>query len=224
MTFKELSALEIGVYGQMMGWAYFADVDGAVFGVKNFGDVAAIVFRGSMTMLDFWHDVRAAANPLTHGRLGPVHPGFSEHMDDVWHIVREVTHGQQRVVVGHSLGAARAAVLSGLMTLDGEPPIARVVWGEPLSGFRTLADLIGPIPTWSFRNGLDDNFGEHDPIVDLPVATLVEKYARASKLMPVSAPPRIEVPTLDWHHMPIIGWHDMRLYDSCMSQDEVPGT
>ncbi|MEN6537543.1 MAG: hypothetical protein ABFD89_28075, partial [Bryobacteraceae bacterium] len=166
-----------------------------------------IALRGSVTLEDWWHDLQAVADPHDHDGLGPVHAGFADHMEATWKDVQRYTAGP-RVVIGHSLGAARAAILTGLMVLADQPPLARVVWGEPLSGFRQLADLISAVPARSYRNG---DWRQHDPVTDLPIPTPHLPYYRAQGLVDICVPPKW---TLfgSWHRFPLIGWHDMQLY------------
>ena len=173
--------------------------------------------RAIGTDLDFWRDLHAVADPFCHVGLGPVHPGFLAGMDAAWAGIRQHTSGP-RIVIGHSLGAARAAVLAGLMVLDHQPPVARVVWGEPLSGFQCLAELIKEISTRSYRNG--DRF-EHDPVTDVPVPLGAERYARASPLVDICVQPAFGF-SLDWHHIRPIGWHDMVLYAKGTPETAIP--
>lgn len=70
------------------------------------------------------------------------------------------------IICGHSLGAARALILSKLLTLDGRAPIARICFGEPRSGFVRLGEILAPIKQQrSYRNR---NATDHDQITDLP--------------------------------------------------------
>jgi hypothetical protein len=70
------------------------------------------------------------------------------------------------VICGHSLGAARAVIISALLTLSGRQPIARICFGEPRAGFDKLKSILAPIRVQrSYRNR--DNKG-HDVITDVP--------------------------------------------------------
>ncbi len=214
MTDRDLAQLELAVYGKSdPHWNYFSGTNGVVWGAKIIDGTTVLAFRGSETILDFWRDLRAIATPAPRERLGHVHPGFLDGMEDAWREIQAHTT-PPRVLIGHSLGAARTAILAGLMVLDNRPPAARVVWGEPLSGFLPHADLIRGIPTRSYRNG--DRIG-HDPITDLPAF----RYVRASKLTDVCACPDFGL-SPDWRHLWPIGFHDMAMYER--ATPELPTT
>jgi hypothetical protein len=221
LTDRDFAQLELAIYGKGdPAWDCFCCDNGVVWGAKIIDGVTVIVLRGSETPLDFYRDLQAVADPAHYAGLGPVHPGFLDGMEATWDGIRQHTRGP-RVLVGHSLGAARAAILSGLMVLDQQPPLARVVWGEPLSGFQVLADLIRDIPTRSYRNG--DQWS-HDPVTDLPVPLGIERYVRASPLVDICARPMFWL-SLDWHHIWPLGWHDMEMYAKGtpdVSMDRVP--
>jgi hypothetical protein len=208
MTDYQLAQLQLAVYGQWdPHWDWFGAGE-IVYGAKRIDGITNVVFRGSEVLLDFLRDLRAVPDPFAHRGLGPVHSGFFDGMERVWGELWHYTQGPWRVA-GHSLGAARSAILAGLMVLNGTPPVERVVWGEPLSGFQQLATLIGNIPTRSYRNGGEH---DHDPFTDLPepIPPLFD-YVRASPLIDISVRPDFGL-SLDWHHIRPIGWHDMALY------------
>lgn len=209
MTDRDLARIQAGVYERNdeshIGWDDFERGDGdsgICWGCKVVGGVSVIALRGSVTFVDWIRDLWAFAPPFQHGVLGPVHPGFFCGMAVAWDQIRKRTKGP-RVVIGHSLGAARAAVLCGLMVLDHEIPLARVVWGEPKPGFRKLADLIRSIPGRSYRNG--DGGRHHDLVTDVPLSFPPEEYVRCGKLIDVQ-----QVPT-DWS-WGMFSWHSMSLY------------
>jgi hypothetical protein len=109
------------------------------------------------------------------------------------------------VVAGHSLGAARAAVLCGLMRADGCKALARVVFGEPLPGMTQLAGLIADIPGRSYCNG---DAHHHDVVTDVPFRIPLLNWVRASPLIHVTAEP--DQPAVDllgelfaYHHCPL---------------------
>jgi hypothetical protein len=58
--------------------------DGIAFGIKNFDQSVAVIFRGSVTLPDWLRDGEAVADPLEHEGLGPIRPGFFAGLPDLW--------------------------------------------------------------------------------------------------------------------------------------------
>jgi hypothetical protein len=207
MTDKDLAQLQLGVYGQVaVAWDYFhtgRGGDDVVYGAKVIDGVTVIALRGSVTIRDWILDLFAFAPPVSHGRLGPVHPGFLCGMEAAWASVKEHTLAP-RVFIGHSLGAGRVAVLTALAALDGQAPVARVVWGEPKSGFAPLAGIIAGVPARSYRNG---DGRHHDLVTDVPISFPPEDYLRSGHLIDICAAPGPEITgalgIFAWHHMPL---------------------
>src|SRR5579859_421945 len=140
MTDHDLAQIQLAIYADAPPspdyWSHLGTGD-MVYGIRRaeyaeHGSVDVICFRGSVTFKDWLLDFAAFADPFIHSGLGPVHPGFYAGMDIAWQQIRAISRAP-RIVIGHSLGAARAAVLTGLMVLDGQAPVQRVVWGEPKS-------------------------------------------------------------------------------------------
>jgi hypothetical protein len=196
----------------MVGWNYFSPGD-VVWAAKVTKGITVVTMRGSMTPVDFLRDLDACVDPFDHDALGPVHSGFMDGMEGVWNDIKQHTDGP-RVVIGHSLGAARATILTGLMVLDGHPPLARVVWGEPKSGTIKLAKLVRQVPGRSYRNG--DKFF-HDPVTDVPLTIPLADYVRATPLIDIHVAYVVDLKSHDWHKLPVIGFHNMALYDKGMS-------
>jgi hypothetical protein len=125
--------------------------------VLRIGGLTAIVFPGTTDVQGWLRDFEAVdATPHDHPQLGPVHVGFWAGMDQAYQIL-----DQQRfldgplLVAGHSLGAARAILFSGLLTAAGKPPLAIVTCGEPRAGMAALVRLLEPVPIRSYRNRED---------------------------------------------------------------------
>lgn len=169
---------------------------------KRFEGLDVICLRGSKTFQDWARDAFAFTLPFDNKGLGPVHPGFKIGMDDCWAEIRSKTSGPW-VVSGHSLGAGRAAILTGLMVLDGCAPLRRVVFGEPRPGFQQLADLVGVVPAVSYCNGSAAH--AHDRVTDVPLELGIERYVHPTPLRYVSAPPAPGASSglFSWHHMPL---------------------
>lgn len=198
--------------------------NGICWGVKQFGGVDVIVLRGSTTQQDWIRDFAALADPFTgaesaflkvlafkisgapsdHAFLGPVHPGFLAGMEDAWAAMKPLI-GSRVIVSGHSLGAGRAAILTGLMVHDGRPPLARVVFGEPRPGFPPLAKLISSVTARSYRNG---NGVLYDLVTDVPMPIGPEDYVHPCPLTDVC-----EEPGPKWtEQWGVFAWHAMPLY------------
>ncbi len=177
--------------------------NGICWALKHVDDVDLVMLRGSTTLQDWLHDFTAIANPLAHDKLGPLHPGFYEGMPDVWAEIQKRSKGPW-VTAGHSLGAGRCAILSGLMLLDGAAPVYRFQCGEPKPGFQKLADALSPHPAKSLRNGDGEH---HDLVTDVPLTFPPEEYVHSVKLSYVTAMPGPEIQKswgiFAWHHMPL---------------------
>lgn len=172
---------------------------GICWASKRCGTFDVVCLRGSKTLEDWARDAFSFTLPFANRGLGPVHPGFKIGMDDAWAEIRSKTHGPW-VIAGHSLGAGRAAILAGLMVLDGCAPIRRVVFGEPRPGFQQLADLIALVPAASYCNGSQAH--AHDRVTDVPLEFGVEQYVHPTPLSYVNAPPAAASSGLfAWHHM-----------------------
>ena len=189
--------------------------------------IDVIVLRGSTTPQDWFRDFDAFADPFTtnaerldiflhhlgfaidadavdHAFLGPVHPGFLAGMEDAWAAMRPLL-GKNVVVAGHSLGAGRAAILTGLMLHGGVPPLACVTFGQPRPGFPPLAKLIENVPQRSYRNG---DGVLVDMVTEVPLAIGPEDYVHPHVLTDVC-----EEPGPSWQQQwGIFAWHAMPLY------------
>jgi hypothetical protein len=180
--------------------------DGIAFGIKDFGPALALIFRGSVTLVDWLRDAEVVADPLMHDRLGPVHPGFFEGLPELWARLRPTLAAKPCIVAGHSLGAGRASLLTGLMVLDSQPPIWRLCFGEPRPAFPQGGAIIAKVRGRSFCNG---NGRAHDLVTDVPFTTWIEDYVHPTPLVPVCAPPTETQVRQDV----LFAWHSMTLYD-----------
>ncbi len=189
------------------GWDLIeVPANGIAFGLKDFGNVIALIFRGSTTFDDFVRDAEAAADPFEHDGLGPVHPGFFAGLPELWARLKPRLN-KPCVVAGHSLGAARASLFTGLMILDNQPPVRRLCFGEPRPGFPQAAQIIATVRARSYFNG---NGRAHDLVPDVPFTTFIEDYVHPTPLVPVTATPT-DADVLEYL---IFAWHPMRLYAS----------
>lgn len=174
--------------------------DGICWAIKRLPGFDVVVFRGSVTALDWVRDLRALA---VKTRIGHVHIGFSEGMEHMWADARPLI-SQPCIVTGHSLGAARAAVLCAMMVLDGTVPVARVVFGEPKPGLLDVAELLKAVPGRSYRNG---DALHHDLVTDVPFSFPPLQYMHPTAIIPVCAKPGdglfAKLGIFAWHHMPL---------------------
>lgn len=207
ITDRTLAALCAGIYAYPgaipITWDWFddgADDDQICWGVKRIDGIDVIVMRGSSTFTDWKRDFDAWADPFHKTAIGRVHPGFLLGMEQVWAEAKGKV-GHDIAVTGHSLGAARAGILTGLMVRDGIAPIARVVFGEPKPGFKDFADLILPVPSRSYCAGDDRG---HDLVTDVPFSFPPEQYLHPTSLISVSVSPAAADPwgPFRYHHMP----------------------
>jgi hypothetical protein len=195
-------------------WDHFdlgAD-DGVCWGLKKLDGCDVVVFRGSITMQDWLRDLFVLPLPalLPLGtRIGHVHAGFFMGMEKMWGELRpQLT--QPVIVSGHSLGAARAAMLTGLMVADGRAPAARVVFGEPKPGLIDLGELIKGVPARSYRNG-DARY--HDVVTDVPMTLPPMQFVHPTPIVPVCAEPTGNL----FQRYGAFAFHHIELYQAALA-------
>lgn len=203
-TDAEIAALCAAIYmpTALIDFDHFdtGEDDGICWAIKNLPGFDVVVFRGSVTRLDWDRDSRALGQRT---RVGQVHSGFWAGMEHVWSDLRPLMM-QPAIITGHSLGAARAAVLTALMIADKVPPVSRVVFGEPKPGMLDFARIVETVPGRCYRNGDDLH---HDLVTDLPLSFPPLQYVHPTPIIPVCAPPvgalfeRLGI--FAWHHMPL---------------------
>lgn len=195
-------------------WDHFdlgAD-DGVCWGLKKLDGCDVVVFRGSITTQDWLRDLFVLPLPslgplLT--RIGHVHAGFFMGMENVWSEVRPLLT-QPVILSGHSLGAARAGILTGLMVADGVLPIGRVVFGEPKPGLIDLGELVKGIPARSYRNG--DSL-HHDVVTDVPMTFPPHQFVHPTPIVPVCAEPTGDL----FSRLGAFAYHHIELYVTAVS-------
>lgn len=190
-------------------WDYLdpGDDDGICWGLKRVEAFDIIILRGSVVLKDWIRDLRADSI-LTS--LGMVHAGFYAGMEFMWDDVRPLLTQPRTIVGGHSLGAARAGLLCGIMTQAGKAPAARIVFGEPKPGFVELAKIIAGTPGRSYRNG--DN-RHHDLVTDLAFSFPPFQYVHPTPIIPVTARPADET----FADLGVFGWHHAPLYVAALT-------
>ena len=181
--------------------------DGICWALKRLDGFDVVIFRGSVTLWDWLRDFRALATP---SRIGHVHNGFHAGMEHMWADLKPLL-SQPTIVAGHSLGAARADVLAALMTVDGVPPVARVVFGEPKPGLLDFARLIAGIAGRSYRNG---DSTHHDLVTDVPFSFPPEQYVHPTPTIPVCAQPNTDL----FGRLGAFAYHHIELYEIALTR------
>lgn len=205
MTDRELADIMVGCYaydGQPYPFDVLHEENDVYAGIKHFPDVDVVCFRGSVTFEDWIRDAMAFVPPCEHCALGPVHPGARIGIDEVWAFFKPNLRPGW-IGIGHSLGAMRVDIFSGLAVLDGLPPSLYVRWGEPKPGFQQLADILAQIPAGrSYRNG---GRSRHDYVTDVPFTIGFEQYVHPQRLIHVQAEPPADdaYGVFSYHHMPL---------------------
>ena len=174
--------------------------DGICWAIAHDADADIVILRGSVTPEDWFDDIQA--RPYLSRRMGYVHRGFYLGMDNAWTDIRKGLRGKPITVTGHSLGAARSALLTGMMLCDGITPTARVAFGEPKPGFAELATLIAGVAQRSYRNGVNE---AHDVVTDLPFTLprlgLDYVHPKLLTLLPAQPDPNDNSGIFCYHHM-----------------------
>lgn len=178
-------------------------------GVKRVSvETRLLVIRGSVTRLDWFEDFRSQEG-IEDGQLGTIPQGFAyglyEALQWAWDALRTGPMVPfKTIIVGHSLGAAHAALLAGLMmAMDRRPNPARkrvqglVLFGCPRAGQQRLRELIADIPfVRSFRN-------RQDPVCEVPISLpILEPWVQACEVIELDeAPPEGDHSLLADHHI-----------------------
>jgi hypothetical protein len=208
ITDRDVAELCLGIYPEHTPptWDYFDDGshpdDGVCWGVKHVDDVSIVVLRGTVTLGDWLRNFQAWIEPIHHDDLGPVHAGFYSGMRTVQRELKEkIAPSRPLIICGHSLGAARGAILSALLTLDSRPPIARICFGEPRAGFARLGEILAPIKQQrSYRNR---NAKDHDVITDVPFSwPPLFAYQHPTDLTDLTVAPMPHTPGIFRFHVP----------------------
>lgn len=171
-------------------WDHVIPNDGCYVCIKKVNGIDYVMFRGSITFMDWIEDISAAALPFPDDKLGWVHNGFRSGLFENIGYVNSLV-GSRVVVVGHSLGAGHALLYAGYRILDKLPVEEVFVFGEPRSGGPRLAAVLSHTPVTSFRN--TDKSG-HDLVTDVPVSLEVPflggiQYVHPKPLTDVSQSP-----------------------------------
>ena len=181
--------------------------DGVCWALKRCEGADVVVLRGSVTAQDWFRDAEAFTIAT---RAGRVHDGFHRGMEHMWADVKPLLD-QPVIVTGHSLGAARAAILTAFMICDGKSPAARVVFGEPKPGLIDHAQIVKTVPGRSYRNG--DGL-HHDVIADLPFSMPPTQYVHPTPIIPVCERPTGGL----FDRTGLFAWHHVQLYEAALQK------
>lgn len=188
-------------------WAEQWPHDGGFAAMRRELGFDVVVWRGSVTTLDWLDDLDAA--PVDDLQLGWVHRGFREGVEAVRGQV-EAAVRQPLIITGHSLGAAHAWIHAGLRVVCGAAPVRVVAFGSPRPGFTKLTELVSRVPSASYKN-------RYDPVTGVPVTTLLFPYLEPVPFIELDeAPP----PADSWG---VLADHHMDLYLAGVTKLEAAG-
>ena len=177
------------------------DDDRVYWALRDYGAALGLFYRGSILRVDWERDFLAM--PYDDPALGLVHAGMLIGMRKSVEQAHATIAGRPYFIGGHSLGAGRANLATGLGVVRGHPPLATVLWGEPRAGGDRLVGLNATVRLRSYRN--TDGGIIHDPVTDLPPAAPVPfRHAggTARPLLDVVEPPGdfADVVPTSYHH------------------------
>lgn len=199
VTHRDLAALVAALYDApgSVQWLYRSNPDANVmFGVVRSGPFLIAVYRGSFTGMDWLRDIlvrsiEPVGAPFFHG----VHSGFYSGTVEARDILASfITPADKVILIGHSLGAARAELAAEHLVAGGIFPHQVVVWGQP-APFKP--QMGAPrYPLISYRNVFG---GDEDEVT---YSTDIVGYRHRAPFIDVSAPPIDPLP-LKLHHFPL---------------------
>lgn len=177
------------------------DDDQVYWALRDLGPALGLLYRGSILGVDWERDFEAY--PYQDPDLGLVHGGMFQGMRKSVEEAHALIAGRPYLVAGHSLGAGRANLATGLGVVRDHVPLATVLWGEPRAGGDRLVGLNATVRLRSYRN--TDGGIIHDPVTDLPPALPVPfRHAGGSSrpLLDVVEPPGdfADVIPTNYHH------------------------
>lgn len=206
---RDIADLCVGSYDAYTGppvtWDFWEDGktnNDVKYGVKIVSGLVVVIFPGSQSFTDWRRDLDTWSEtpPVEHEALGPLHAGFYAGMEVTWQKLK--ARGGCHVFGGHSLGAARANIATGMAAIDGTMPVAKVLFGEPKAGFQQLADVTSKIPGRTYRNG---GALFHDAVTDVPyyIPPFLFMHDRDFALINAEPPAFDSLGFFAWHHIPL---------------------
>jgi hypothetical protein len=158
----------------VVSWDYKDDgsgSDGVYWAAVRLNGILWCVLRGSVTQQDWQRDFYDWVDPFLHDDLGTIHPGFYKGLPLVRDRLLSLAKPDEPIgVTGHSLGAGRASLLTGLLCVAGRAPVQRIVFGEPHSGGETLAKVVEDVEGPSYRadGGQNSTWEDVDEVTRVP--------------------------------------------------------
>lgn len=206
MNDLDLCQLSVASYTNGYPWTMLIQPqqdDGVWVALIRVGDVDVLVYRGSITFQDWARDFFFKPHTMTgHPSLGMVHSGFFLGLEDALARLRPLLR-KRVILVGHSLGAARALLTAALLLDMGLAAEAVVLFGEPKSGYQQLTDFVA---TLAIRSYFNHDANGYDRVTAEPPSTFVFPFTRARPLIPVSVSP---APNDRWG---LLAYHHIELY------------
>jgi hypothetical protein len=180
---------------------------------KHYPDCNVLIFEGSHDLPDWENDFKAEMKYIPS--LGGVHSGFYNGLPEACsQAVQYLSKDKLTIICGHSLGAGRAHIATGIFAKSEYNLLETVVFGSPLPGDQTLADIIAPFPNrsyWNYKNPF-----EHDFVGDVPLWLPDERYVIPRKRIIINEPPSIPDPWL------VLSWHHSELYVQGLARQLAP--
>jgi hypothetical protein len=169
-------------------WSNYWEVNEIVCAHAVIDGVSVIVFRGSITPEDWMRDLDAI--PMWTSKLGFVHAGFYEGLETLYPLIEAVV-GNQVIITGHSLGAARACLTAGLFAHDASanaipcPVVTLCTFGQPKPAFANLGRIIA-------KSGMEHrsyrNLNDPIPLVPMEIFPFIN-YQNTEPWVALSAEP-----------------------------------
>lgn len=154
-----------------------------------------LVFRGSVTRLDWFNDVKAI--PVENALVGPVEMGFNDGLAELFpKILNDI--GENPIICGHSLGAARALIFGGMLAAAGRRPAKVVGFGSPRPSFGKLTSILKDIPGAVYRN-------RSDPVTHVPFPVPFRPWQHPYPVTNIDVAPE----TLDHDPRPWLDFRDI---------------
>lgn len=147
--------------------------------------LTVIAVEGTHNRLGWLLDFIAARTEdhetLNHPTLGFLHAGFHLEAVTIAPAIALMVHGRDYALSGHSLGAALALLLAGLLSDDGHPPVQIGAFAPPRVGGALLVKTVTAVPLTAVRFG-------NDPVPGVPFEVDPEFPYRQVPLTAVGAP------------------------------------
>lgn len=148
-------------------------------GIVKRPDCVIFNFRGSLTLLDWARDLLSEL-PFPTRPIGVVPAGFYDGIVDVFKATGPITIGLPIVLVGHSLGAAHAALFGGEILAAGGKIAKAFLFGCPNPGDMKLQYIWSGTDVESYKN-------LSDPVTTVPI---IPDIRALREFIPLSIEPK----------------------------------